>query len=301
LGHVVAVLMALVMAQGVSQGGPQAVLDEGTHRREIEAWRAGREQRLTADGGWLTVSGLFWLRPGANSFGADAGNVIVLPAHSAPARAGRFVLEGRQVTAEVLPGVTVTLAGKPVTRAPLSPGGGGTAPDVLALGDLTLQIIERGERLGVRLKDNRSEARRRFKGLRYFPIRSSFRVTARFVAHPKPVTLTVPSTIDQPQQLPSPGRAEFELAGKKLRLDAALEDGEKQLMFIFRDGTSGKSSYGAGRFLYTDLPKDSKVVLDFNKAYSPPCAFTAHATCPLPPPQNHLPVAVEAGEMYDGH
>jgi uncharacterized protein len=289
--------MALVMAQDV----PQAVLDEGAHRREIEAWRAGREQRLKADGGWLTVSGLFWLRPGANSFGADAGNAIVLPAHSAPARAGRFVLEGRHVTAEVLPGVTVTMAGKPVTRTPLLPGGGSTAPDVLALGDLTLQIIERGERLGVRLKDNRSEARRRFKGLRYFPIKPSFRVTARFVAHPKPVTLTVPSTIDQPQRLPSPGRAEFDIAGKKLRLDAALEDGEQQLMFIFRDETSGKSSYGAGRFLYTDLPKDGKVVLDFNKAYSPPCAFTAHATCPLPPPQNHLPVAVEAGEMYDGH
>jgi uncharacterized protein len=210
-------------------------------------------------------------------------------------------LEGRQVTVEVFPGAAATLAGKPVTRAPLRSSAGSSAPDVLALGDLTMQIIERGDRVGVRLKDNRSEARRNFKGLRHFPIKRSFRVTARFVAHPKPVTLTVPSTIDVPQQLPSPGRAEFELAGKKLSLDAVLEDGEKQLLFIFRDETSGKSSYGAGRFLYADLPKDGNMVLDFNRAYSPPCAFTAYATCPLPPPQNRLPVAIDAGEMYDGH
>jgi uncharacterized protein len=299
---VASALAAVVAAAGAGDAG---------YVHQIEAWRRQRVQRLTADGGWLTVAGLFWLKPGANRFGADAANDIVLPAHSAPAQGGAFVLEGGRVRVEVRPGVALTLAGKPVARGELRSDGGGATPDVLALGALTLQVIERGGRLGVRLKDMKNPARAAFKGLRYFPIDSRFRVVATFVPHEKPVSINVPNVLGMVESMPSPGYASFVLdapgksgksgKGQPLRLDAVLESGETQLFFIFRDPTAGKTTYGGGRFLYADPPVNGKVVLDFNRAYSPPCAFTPHATCPLPPANNRLPVAIEAGEMFAGH
>lgn len=282
-----------------------AVAADSAYVREIEAWRRDRLQRLTADGGWLTVAGLVWLNPGANRFGTDATNDVVLPAGSSPPRAGRFVREGGQVRVEVDAGIAVTMAGKPVTRAALRSDAGGADPDVLSLGALTMQIIDRGGRLGVRIKDMKNPARARFKGLHYFPIDPRYRVVATFVPHPKPVTLDVPTVLGTVERMPSPGYASFKLDGAPdappLRLDAVLEPGETQLFFIFRDRTSAKTTYGGGRFLYADPPANGKVVIDFNRAYSPPCAFTPHATCPLPPENNRLPVAVEAGEMFAGH
>jgi uncharacterized protein (DUF1684 family) len=277
-------------------------VDPAAHRSEIAAWQKGRDARLRADGGWLTLAGLFWLKPGVNRFGSAAGNEIVLPADSAPGNAGAFVVDGKSVMVEVAPSVAVTLAGKPVTKRALKSDAGGGEPDVLALGALTLQVIERNGRLAIRLKDNHSKVRRDFKGLRYYPTQRSYRVVARFVPHPKPATIALPNMLGFSEDLPSPGYAEFELGGKTLRLDPVIETpGDTMLFFVFRDQTSGKTTYGAGRFLYADAPKDGKVVLDFNKAYTPPCGFTPYATCPLPPKQNRLPVAVEAGELYDGH
>jgi uncharacterized protein (DUF1684 family) len=272
--------------------------------QEIESWRRERLARLTADGGWLTVAGLVWLKPGANTFGADSANDIVLPAHSSPPRAGAFVLEQGHVRAEVRPGAVVTLGGKPVTKVDLRSDAGAAVPDVLSLGATTLQIIDRGGRLGVRVKDSKSEARARFKGLRYFPIDPRYRVVATFVPNAKPVSIKVPNVLGMVESMPSPGSASFTIPGAPavpLRLDAVLEPGETQLFFIFRDQTAGKTTYGAGRFLYAEPPVNGKVVLDFNRAYSPPCAFTAYATCPMPPANNKLPVAIEAGEMFAGH
>ena len=273
--------------------------------REIETWRRERHARLTADGGWLTVAGLVWLKEGPNRFGADAANDIVLPAHSAPAQAGTLVLEKGRVRVEVRPGVAVTVAGKPVTGVGLRSDAGGATPDVLSLGALTLQVIDRGGRLGVRVKDMKSVARAKFKGLRYFPIDPRYRVVATFVPNAKPVSINVPNVLGTVESMPSPGTASFTIPGlpaaPALHLDAVLEPGETKLFFIFRDQTAGKTTYGAGRFLYADPPVDGKVVLDFNRAYSPPCAFTAYATCPMPPASNKLPVAIEAGEMFAGH
>jgi uncharacterized protein (DUF1684 family) len=168
-----------------------------------------------------------------------------------------------------------------------------------------MQIIDRGARLGVRVKDRQSPVRKAFKGLDYFPIDPRYRVVATFVPHPKPVTIDVPTVIGTVDRMPSPGYASFAIDGAPgatpLRLDAVQEPGDAQLFFIFRDATSGKSSYGGGRFLYADLPANGKVVLDFNRAYSPPCAFTPHATCPLPPANNRLPVSIEAGEKFAAH
>jgi len=286
-----ALLTTLCLAQQVP-AGPTA----DSHRREVEAWRAERLARLRGEGGWLSLAGLYWLKPGANRFGADRANDLVLPAR-VPARAGSFRLESGRVTVEALPGTPLMLAGKPITRAELRSDAAGD-PDVVALGDLTMQVIARGERLGIRVKDPQSPARQGFKGLSWFPVRPDYKVSARFVPHPAPVSIAVPTVIGTTETMPSPGSALFELGGQSMRLDPVLEPGEARLFFIFRDATSGRSTYGGGRFLYADPPKEKhgSIVLDFNKAYSPPCAFTPYATCPLPPAQNRLPIAIEAGE-----
>ena len=167
---------------------------------------------------------------------------------------------------------------------------------MLELGRLSLHVIERGGRLGIRLKDRESPLRKAFTGLSWFPIDERYRVVARFVPYDPPKALKVPNVLGNVTPMPSPGRAEFTIDGKAVQLDGVLEEPDAtELFFIFRDQTSGHETYGAGRFLYADLPKDGKLVLDFNKAYNPPCAFTPYATCPLPPPQNRLPVRIEAG------
>jgi uncharacterized protein (DUF1684 family) len=300
----VAVLTGWLLAQQSPSRPPapavtSAATEPAAYRREIETWRAERQARLQSEGGWLTVAGLYWLKPGLNRFGADRANDLVLPARAAP-RAGTFRLESGKVTVEAVAGKPLTLAGKPITRAELRSDAAG-APDVVALGDLTMQVIARGDRLGIRLKDPRSPARQAFKGLSWYPVRPEYRVSARFVAHAAPQTITVPTVIGTAETMPSPGSALFELGGKSVRLDPVIEAGETQFFFIFRDTTSGRSTYGGGRFLYADPPLNGRIVLDFNKAYSPPCAFTPYATCPLPPSQNRLPIAIEAGELGATH
>jgi uncharacterized protein len=288
-------LLAALLVAGVAVRLPA---DEA-YRDSIRKWREDREARLKADGGWLTLAGLFWLREGENRFGTDPAGDIVLPEGSAPARAGSFVLEGKAVSVSLRAGVEGRVGGEPVPEAtPMRPDTSGAA-DVLEMGALSLHVIERGGRLAVRLKDKNSPARKGFTGLRWFGIDEAHRVEARWSAYPEPKPVKVPNVLGQTETMPSPGHAELEIGGKTVRLDGVLENPRaEQLFFIFRDQTSGKETYGAGRFLYSDLPRAGKVVLDFNKAYSPPCAFTPYATCPLPPPQNWLPVRVEAGEMH---
>ena len=275
---------------------------DAAYRAEIEKWRVDREARLKGDGGWLQVVGLFWLKDGVSSFGTAAGNRIVLPAGSAPPRAGVFELRGGTTTVRMEPGVEATVDGKPVGARELRPDVPGPA-DVVKLGPrLTLHVIERGGRYGIRLKDRESALLKEFAGLRWFPVREDYRVEARFVPYASPKKIAVPNILGQIEEMPSPGYAAFTIGGRELRLDPVLEEpGAEELFFIFRDQTTGKQTYPAGRFLYTSMPKDGRLTLDFNKAYSPPCAFTPYATCPLPPKQNRLPVRIEAGEMHSGH
>jgi len=275
------------------------VFADEAYRAEVQAWRQERETRLKADGGWLTLAGLFWLEEGPNRFGTDPAGDIVLPEGSAPAKTGVFELKGEQVTVALQPGASGRIGGQPVSGAAAMRPDTSGSPDVLEMGTLTMNVIKRGDRYGIRLKDRNSAVRRGFTGLKWFDIRQEYRVEARWVSHPQPVK--VPNVLGRTESMPSPGYAEFTLSGKPVRLDGVLEDPDaEQLFFILRDQTSGKETYGAGRFLYADMPKAGKVVLDFNKAYSPPCAFTPYATCPLPPPQNWMPVRVEAGELAYG-
>lgn len=266
------ILLGLVAALAVAAG--PALEDE------FAQWRLARASALRAEGGWLAVAGLFWLHDGANSFGSDPASEIVLPA--GPAQAGVFELRAGTVT--------VTVKGES-SRRELQPD----SSDVFKIGRLSLVLIKRGDRLGIRLKDPDSPARKEFHGLDYFPVSPAYRVTARWVAEPRQIPVL--NVLGQTQPSPCPGYAAFRIGTKEVRLYPILEEPDAQeLFYIFRDQTSGKETYAAGRFLYSALPKDGRVVLDFNKAVNPPCAFTAYATCPLPPVENRLPVRIEAGE-----
>ena len=297
------VLAAMIGAFGAFAVAAGAGDDAAAYRHEVEAWQKARQARLQADDGWLTLAGLFWLKPGANRFGSDPAGDIVLPGAGAPAHAGAFFVDAdHRVAVAIESGVAATVAGKPVTKAVLRADAGGTVPDILAMGALTMQVIDRQGRLAIRLKDQNSKVRREFRGLHYFPISARYRIVARFIAHPQPVALVVQNVLGLSESQSSPGTAQFEIDGKTFRLDPVIETpGDTKLFFIFRDLTAGHTTYGAGRFLYADPPRDGFVVLDFNKAYSPPCAFTPYATCPLPPAQNRLAIPIEAGEIFEGH
>lgn len=289
----------LALAAGLAIAGSAGLArGDELYRASVQKWREQREARLKADGGWLSVAGLSWLKPGENRFGTGADVEVPLPQGSAPPIAGVLTLEGGRTTVEMVAGVSASIDGKPVTGpTPLRPD----STDLVELGDVTLQVIERGSRLGIRLRDRNAAARRDFTGCRWYDVKEPYRIEARWVSHPQPRPLKVPNILGQTETMPSPGYAEFSVAGRSVRLDGVLEDPQStQLWFILRDETSGKQTYPAGRFLYADLPKAGKIVLDFNKAYNPPCAFTAFATCPLPPPQNWMPVKIEAGELDYG-
>ncbi len=279
-----------------------AVAGAGAYEAEIQAWRQKREERLKSDTGWLTVAGLFWLKPGSNVFGSDSANAIVLPG-PVPARAGMFEFAEGRATLRLEPGVDATVNGRPAPAGPIPLKADDEGqPDLVQLGDLTMFVIKRGDRHGIRLRDSNSRMRREFAGLSWYPVRPEYRVEARWEPYDPPRTLDIPNILGNVEKSTCPGAAVFELNGHTIRLEPILEEPDaEELFFIFKDSTAGHETYGAGRFLYAALPKDARVVLDFNKAYTPPCGFTPYATCPLPPEGNKLPIAVEAGEKYSGH
>ena len=269
------------------------------YAQELEQWKEKRLAGLKGEEGWLSLVGLHWLKEGENRLGGDPSSDVPLPEGKAPAAAGSLFLSNGAVRIEARPDSGITSEGKPVTSLELradTPG----KPTVLRLGTLAFHVIKRGERLGLRVRDAESPERTNFRGLEYFPADERWRVEARFEPHEKTIPIT--NVLGMEEDTPSPGSLVFDIDGKTYKLDALTEEGEPQFFVIFSDATSGKETYGAGRYLYADPPDASgKVVVDFNKAYSPPCAFTKYATCPLPPDQNRLPLRVEAGEKYAGH
>jgi uncharacterized protein (DUF1684 family) len=268
---------------------------------EIAQWRARRLERLRSEGGWLTLVGLFWLEPGKNAVGSGAGNRVMLPQGKAPAFVGSLDRGGNTVTLHAAPGSGVLADGKPVTTLALQSDENGE-PTVLTLGSLSFYVIRRGERLGVRVKDSQSEARKNFQGIDSFPIDPKWRVEARFEPYDPPRRMPVTSVVGTVEEETVPGAVAFDVGSSSFRLEPVLERGETDYWIVFGDQTNGKETYGAGRFLYASPPVGGRTVLDFNKAYNPPCVFTPYATCPLPPPENRLAMRVEAGEKaYGGH
>jgi uncharacterized protein (DUF1684 family) len=267
---------------------------------EIESWRAEREARLRSENGWLTLVGLHWLEPGENLFGSAPDNPVALPPGTAPGHAGTFTFASETVTVRAAAGVEILLDGEPVTQRQLRSDADGE-PDILRLGDLRLHVIKRGERFAIRVKDPSSEVRLGFTGLEHFPVDPSYRLEAEFVAYDELRERQIPTAVGTMQPMLAPGYVRFTLAGQELSLEPLIDHpDDEELFFIFRDGTSGVETYGAGRFLYAARPVVGRIVLDFNKAYNPPCVFTPYATCPLPPPQNLLAPRVEAGEKTYG-
>lgn len=288
----------MAMKTGLARAADWPLSDDAEYRAGIQEWQASRAARLTADDGWLTVAGLYWLEPGLNRMGSAMDNDIRLPASSSPGRAGSFLLEGGQVSVESLPGVPLLHGGQPVERMTVRSDQDG-ATDTLALGDLRLIVIRRSKGLAVRVRDLAAPARRDFAGIECYPIDPSWRVEARWVPYDPPRPIEIPNIVGTIDTMMSPGRAEFAREGRRFSLEPVMEAGETELFYIFKDSTSGEETYPPGRFLYSPAPAGGTVLLDFNRAYNPPCAFTAFATCPLPPPQNVLTLGVRAGEkMY---
>lgn len=266
-----------------------------SYDQTIQKWRAEREAKLKADDGWLTVTGLFWLREGQNEFGSAPTNDIVLPPGSAPDKLGSFEWLNGKITLRVAEGATVTANSKPVRELVLH-SETVKRPEVIEAGDLSFLLLKRGDRWGIRLKDKNSFARQSFTGLRWYAAKESYRIAAEFIAYDQPKDIPIVNVLGDIENYKSPGLLKFKLNGQEYTLEPVNSGGDR-LFIIFRDLTSNKTTYAASRFLYADAPKDGKVILDFNQAINPPCAFTAYATCPLPPKQNRLNVAIEAGEL----
>ena len=263
------------------------------YKESIELWRRATEASLKADDGWLTVAGLFWLNEGPNPVQIPVGGERAI---------GVFKLAGSAVTFQPAPGIRAMHNGKIAAAGSQVPMRYGAGPDLLTFQekeeDLTLFVIKRGGRFAVRMRDKKSGMRRDFTGLNWFPVKDAYRVEAKWVAYDTPKTIGIPNVLNRVEQLQSPGFAEFQLNGRKYTLEPVVEG--RELFYIFKDLTAGRETYPAGRFLYSDLPLNGKVILDFNKAYNPPCAFTPYATCPLPPKQNRLRTRIEAGELKYG-
>lgn len=261
---------------------------------ETESWRAQRERDLKSETGWLTVAGLTFLKPGVNSVGSDRDSDVILPA-AAPRHAGELARDNRTVWFTPAPGSGILLNGAPVVgRIELK------ARDRLTTGGISFHLHESGERVGVRIRDVNSHLRRTFKGLRWFPVHEAWTIEGIFVPYAEPRITTVANVLGDYEQLTIPGEVVFRAQGQEVRMQAAQSG--KRLWLIFSDATSPRETYRI-RFLYADAPSpDGRVTLDFNRAYNPPCAYNPYTTCPVPPAQNRLKVAIPAGERrYDSH
>jgi len=255
-------ILALLLAMG------------SDYKSEIEKWRAAEEASMRSETGWLTLAGLEWLSEGENRVAMPKG---------AP-DFGVFELRGGKITLHPPNGAPVEM------RADSSAN-----PTVIVRDGYSVTVIARGKRTGIRIRNKNSPALREFPGMKWFPVREDYRIVARWEAYEQPKMISIVNVLGDVSQERSPGRAWFEFQGKRYSLEP-VESG-RSLFFIFADGTSGKETYGGGRFLYADKPTDGNVILDFNKAVNPPCAVTAFATCPLPPSQNRLTARIEAGEL----
>jgi hypothetical protein len=285
------VVAAVMLAADVSPAPPA---DEASYRQQIESWRQHRVARLTAPTGWLSLIGLEWLKEGKNTLGSAKDNSIVLAKW--PAHLGTITLDHGKAAVVLQPESDATIDGAKETQSALLDDTN-PKPTVVASGTVMFYMVQRGDRWALRIKDSESPTRKQFVGIDYFDIDPGWRIEAKWEAYDPPREIEEPNILGEIDKVIVPGAAVFEHGGKTFRVEPVIETpGDTELFLVFADRTSGKETYGAARFVYTEPPKDGKVVLDFNKAYNPPCAFTPFATCPLPTQQNRLDTRVTAGE-----
>jgi uncharacterized protein (DUF1684 family) len=300
----VAVMSQSLAAASAAGSNDKSSDDQSSWQRDLLAWRTERATRLQGPEGWLSLIALGWLKDGDNSFGS-ADDCRVQIAGKGPAHIAVVRLE--KGTLRLLPPVggfpkDLLVDGQPAKEQELL-ADDADQPSKLTIGTLTIIAIHRDDQFGLRVKDLQAPTRVGFHGLRWYAPNATYRVHAKWIPYSPPKVLEIPTVLGTMTHLPAPGVAEFMLEGKLLRLEPVLEDPKStDLFFIMRDTTSKTTTYGAGRFLYTGLPdhgvdQAGELWLDFNRLVNPPCAFTAYATCPLPPPQNRLNVPIPAGEQ----
>ncbi len=280
--------------------------DQARHEAAVSEWRRARLARLTTPDGWLSLIGRFPLSQGKSSVGAAEGCDVLLPSERAGGSVGSFELDGTRVSFTPAAGPQVLLRGGTGAAADaqaLAPGVAITlrtdrdgSPDKLLIGALTLEVTERESGIFARVRDPDSPARRGFAGIEHYPLDPKWRVVARLERYEPPKVLELDYEAGSTQKYSSPGAAVFEVDGVSCRVDPVFDGNRPRLYLVFRDPTARDTTYGAGRFLYAPLPEGDRVLLDFNQAFSPPCAFTPYAACPVAPEQNRLAVRVEAGE-----
>jgi uncharacterized protein (DUF1684 family) len=280
------------------QNGP---VSEANWRQELLTWRGRQAKKLQAPDGWLSLAGLEWLNEGDNTFGSASDNRIRIQADAAP-HLGVLRLSHDGVSLEPPAGgfpPGLLLDGHTPRAQVLA---GEDSPNMLTDGTLSMFVIHRGDRYALRIKNSDSSARLQFHGLGWYAPNEKYRIAARWIPYAPAKAVKIPTVLGTTIKMPVPGVAEFQVDGQTLRLEPVLESPKNtELFFILRDTTSRTTTYGAGRFLYTSFPDHGlhdpgKLWLDFNRLENPPCAYTAYATCPLPPPQNRLAVALPAGE-----
>ncbi len=263
------------------------------YKSEVEKWRSEHETELKSETGWFTLAGLFWLKEGVNTVGNSEKYDIQLTENFKDGKFGEILFANGTVTLKVENGVDATADGKQISEIALV-SDVDQKQTVVKTGSQTFYVIKREEKFGVRLKDKNNKARLDFKGLHWFPIDAKLKVTATFEPFSEPKEILIPNMLGGTFKMKSEGVLKFKLHGKAYSLQPVESDGK--FFIIFRDLTSKTETYGVGRFLYAEKSKDNKIILDFNKAENPPCAYTTFATCPIPPKQNRLKIAVKGGE-----
>jgi uncharacterized protein (DUF1684 family) len=290
---VTAVTVAAVLLATSSM--PAAAADSAAPQ-SLQAWREARVAALTSDSGFLTLAGLYWLEQPRSSFGRARSNTFALEHPAMPRRLGHFERDGDAVRFVAARRDSVFAGETAVTRIDMRSDRGGP-PTVLRHGPIEFFVIERSGQLGVRVRALDSPRRRDFPGIEYFDASEAWRLEARFEPYEPARQIPIMNVLGAEDDMLSPGAIVFEKDGREWRLDTIDEGPASTSLFVmFADATTGRTTYGAGRFLYVERPRDGRVIVDFNRAYNPPCAFNDFATCPLPPEQNRLELAVTAGE-----
>ena len=288
---------ALVACAPRTAAPDKPAISAASYNAETEVWRGKRFAAIAGPDGWSTLAGLFWLDSAQYSIGSAPTNTIVLPPDHTPATFGTLLRSDSAYAFRAASGVTVTVDSARVDSVLLA-NDKSAKPVVLRSGSMTYRVIERGGKLALRVKDTSYVLRTDFKGLEYFPLDTAMRVLAHLVPHATPRTLRIMNVIGQTEEYRSTGTLQFTLRGQPYQLTAAFEGTDTtQYFVIFRDATSRTTTYPAGRFMYATLVDSAGyTILDFNRAFNPPCAFTPFATCPLPPEENVLPLMLTAGE-----
>jgi len=291
--YILQVLVLVFIISGCNTSDP-IITDETAYVESIEEWQLQRMERLKSKNGWLNLAGLFWLEEGENSFGSDPSNKVVFP-EKADAFCGTLILDDGKVFMQVNEGVKIGIGDSLVTKADLIHDQAKNTTH-LQQGDLAWNIIKRGERYGIRMRDYKHPHINQLDHIPSYPIQTSYVVEAILKPFDEPRTMVVATPVEGfTESYECPGELHFKIKNEALVLYPFISG--KGYFLVIADETTGMDTYGAGRFMYSMPDSTGRIILDFNKAYNPPCVFSPYATCPMPPRENFLPIAIEAGEM----